>query len=106
MSTLCVEVERNLQKPKIRQENETIKDRIIRYINKVLEHCSIVAANHEEIGKHPQRTSKKCEKNNPTIALDVLLVRKKESISPAYISKQNSYHDKQFILLMIPNIEV
>ena len=45
---------------------------------------------------------KKCEKNNVTIAFNVL-DPKKEKTCPAYISKHNSNHRKQFILLMIPN---
>ena len=42
------------------------------------------------------------EKNNPTIALNVLYIKEKE-ILPAYISKHNSTSEKQIILLMIPN---
>ena len=42
------------------------------------------------------------EKNYPNLFLDVLYV-KKMNIYPAYISNQNSNHEKQFILLMIPN---
>ena len=43
---------------------------------------------------------KKIEKNNVTIALNVLYA-KKEKIYPAYVSKHNSNHEKQVILLMI-----
>ena len=44
------------------------------------------------------------EKNNPTIALDILYVKEKE-ICLAYISKSNSNCEKQIILVMIPNKE-
>ena len=44
------------------------------------------------------------EKNNPTIALNILYVKEKE-ICPAYIPKINLNHEKQIILLMIPNEE-
>ena len=46
----------------------------------------------------------KFEKNNPSIALNVLYV-KKMNVYPAYISKQNLNHEKQIILLMISNGE-
>ena len=42
------------------------------------------------------------EKNNPTIALNILYNKEKE-ICSAYISKINSNCEKQIILLMIPN---
>ena len=42
------------------------------------------------------------QKNNPTIALNILYVKEKEVI-PAYISKIKSNCEKQIILLMIPN---
>ena len=45
---------------------------------------------------------KKLEKNNVTIALNVLYA-KKGKIYPAYVSKHNSNCEKQVILLMIPN---
>ena len=45
---------------------------------------------------------KNFEKNNGTIALN-LLCTKKEKIYPAYISKTNSNREKQVIPLMIPN---
>ena len=44
------------------------------------------------------------EKNNPTIALNILYVKEKE-ILPAYVSKHNSTREKQIILLMSPNEE-
>ena len=44
------------------------------------------------------------EKNNLTIALNILYIKEKE-ILPAYISKHNSTSEKQIILLMIPNEE-
>ena len=46
----------------------------------------------------------KSEKNNVKIALNVLYA-KKEKIYPAYVWKYNSNHEKQVILLMIPNGE-
>ena len=46
----------------------------------------------------------KFEKNNPTIALNILYITEKE-ICPAYISKNNSSYGKQIIILMIPNKE-
>ena len=45
---------------------------------------------------------KKFEKNNVTIALNVLHL-KKEKIYPPYVSKNNSNCEKQVILSMIPN---
>ena len=45
---------------------------------------------------------KKIDKNNVTIALNVLYA-KKEKIYPAYVSKYNLNREKQVILLMIPN---
>ena len=47
---------------------------------------------------------KKFEKNNVTIALNVLYT-KKEKIYPPYVSKHNSVREKQVILLIIPNGE-
>ena len=47
---------------------------------------------------------KTLEKNNPTIALNILYIREKE-ICLAYISKINSNCEKLIILLMIPNEE-
>ena len=44
------------------------------------------------------------EKNNPTIALNILYIKEKE-ICPTYISKIISNCEKQIILLMIPNEE-
>ena len=46
----------------------------------------------------------KPEKNDPTIALNILYIKEKE-ILPAYISKHNSTREKQIILLMIPKEE-
>ena len=42
------------------------------------------------------------EKNDPTIALNVLYIKEKE-LCPAYISKTNSNCEKQIIPLLIPN---
>ena len=47
---------------------------------------------------------KEREKNNVTIALNVLYA-KKEKIYPAYVSKHNSNREKQVILLVIANRE-
>ena len=47
---------------------------------------------------------KNIEKNNLTIALNVLYA-KKENIYPAYVSKHISNREKKVILLMIPNGE-
>ena len=44
------------------------------------------------------------EKNNPTTALDIFYIKKKE-ICTTYISKHNSTREKQIILLMIPHEE-
>ena len=49
-------------------------------------------------------TGRNYEKNNLTIALNVLYA-KKEKIYPAYVSKHNSNREKQVILLMISNGE-
>ena len=80
--------------------------------NECLHYATIVALNHKEIGKHSERITKikyfinrynwrgincpsekdnlkKFEKNNWTIALNVLYA-KKEKIYPAYVSKHNS----------------
>ena len=48
---------------------------------------------------------KKFEKNNPTIALNVLYAKIEEKIYQAFISKHNSKREKQIILLMIRNGE-
>ena len=45
---------------------------------------------------------KNFEKNNPTIALNILYIKEKE-IYVAYVSKFNSNCEKQIILLMILN---
>ena len=44
---------------------------------------------------------KKIEKNNVTIAPNVLYA-KKEKTNPAYVTNNNSNHEKHVILLMIP----
>ena len=46
----------------------------------------------------------KFEENNPTIALNMLYIKKKK-IYPTYMSKQNLIHKTQIILVMIPNEE-
>ena len=45
---------------------------------------------------------KKSERNNLTIALNVLHA-KNEKTNPAYVSKQDSKCEKQFFLLIISN---
>ena len=47
-------------------------------------------------------TGKKLDKNNLTIALNILYA-KNEKINPADVSKCNSKREKQVIDLMIPN---
>ena len=44
----------------------------------------------------------KFKKNNGTIVLNVLYT-KKEKIYPAFVSKHNSNHEKQVIILIISN---
>ena len=51
-----------------------------------------------------KRWLEKFEKNNPTIALNVLYA-KKEKIYPPYVSKHKSNREKQVFLLMIPKRE-
>ena len=83
--------------------------------------------NHEEIEKNPERIAKikpfvdnynweginypsekvdweKFDKNNPTIALNILYA-KKEKLCPAYVLKHDSNREKLVFLLMIPNGE-
>ena len=61
--------------------------------------------NWEEINFPSEKDDcKKFEKNNWTIALNVLYA-KKEKIYLAFVSKHNSNCEKQVILLMIPNGE-
>ena len=85
-----------------------------------------VALNYEETALYPERVSiikpfiskynwkgtnfpskiddwKTFEKNNPTIALNILYIKEKE-ICPAYIEICPTY-EKQIILSMIPNEE-
>ena len=95
--------------------------------NKCYQYIVTVALNHEEIKKDLQRITnnkpginkynwegikfplekddlKKIEKNNVTIALNVLYA-KKEKLYPVYFSKHNSNREKQVTLLMISNGE-
>ena len=95
--------------------------------NKSFQYAVTVALNYEEIESHPEGVSnikpfinrynwkginypskiddwKTFEKNNPTIALNILYTKEKERC-PAYISKNNSNFEKQIILLMISNKE-
>ena len=48
--------------------------------------------------------SKMFERNNPTIATNILYIKEKEILT-AYISQHNSTREKQIILLMISNEE-
>ena len=61
--------------------------------------------NWERIG-YPSKIDewKTFERNNSTIALNILFIKEKE-ILPASISKHNSTHGKQIILSLIPNDE-
>ena len=93
--------------------------------NKCFQYAVTAALNYEETKKDPQRITKikpfinkynweginfppekddwkKFEKNNVTIALNILYA-KKEKIYPAYISKHNSNCEKQVIPLMVLN---
>ena len=93
--------------------------------NKYFRYATTVALNYEEIGKYTGGITKikpfidnynweginypsekddwkKFERNNLTIALNVLR-SKKEKIYRAYVSKHNSNCEKQVILLMILN---
>ena len=95
--------------------------------NKCFKYAITVALDYEEIGKHDGRITKiktfiskykweginfpsekddwkKIEKNNETIALNVLYA-KKEKICPVYVSKNNSNCENQVILSMISNGE-
>ena len=95
--------------------------------NKCFQYAVTVALNYKELGKNRERIKKikpfinkynweeinfpsekddwkNIEKNNVTIALNVLYA-KKEKICPAYVSKYNSNREKQVILLMISNGE-
>ena len=95
--------------------------------NQCFQYAVTVTLNYEKIKIDPQRIKKvkpfineynwerihfssekddwkKLEKNNVTIAFNVLYA-KKEKIYPAYVSKHNSSREKQVIILMIPNQE-
>ena len=64
----------------------------------------IIKYNWEEINFPSEKDDwKKIDKNNVTVALNVLY-GKKEKIYPVYVSKHNSSREK-VILLMIPNRE-
>ena len=83
--------------------------------NKCFQYARTVALNHKKIKGHHERITKvkpfifnydwkKFEKNNLTIALNVLYA-KNEKIYPAYVSRHNLKREKQIILLMIPEGE-
>ena len=96
--------------------------------DKCFQYAATGPLNYEEIESHPERVSnikpfvnkynweginypskidewKTFEKNNPTVALNILYTKGKE-ICPAYISKINLNCKKQIILLMILNEEL
>ena len=108
----------------IKNKNGTINP-INNKDNRCFQYAVTVLLNHEEIKKDLQSKTrmklfidkynweginypsenddwKKCEENVLTINLNVLYA-KKEKIFPAYVSKHNSNHEKQVILLMISN---
>ena len=95
--------------------------------DKSFQYAATVALIYEEIKWNPERVSnikpfiseynwdkinypskiddwKMFEKNNPTIALNILYIKEKETC-PANISNHNSTREKQIILLMILNEE-
>ena len=86
--------------------------------DKCFQHVANVTLNYEEIKYSPERVShikpfinkynweginypsklgdwKKFEKNNPTIAINILYAKEKK-ILPAYISNHNSTRERQF----------
>ena len=93
----------------------------------MFQYAATIALNLEEIKRDPQRISKlkpfmnkynweginhpsekddwkNIDKNNLTIALNVLYANNKK-IYPAYVSKQNSSYETQIFRLMVPNGE-
>ena len=95
--------------------------------DKSFQYAATVALIYEEIKWNPERVSnikpfiseynwdkinypskiddwRTFEKNNPTIALNILYIKEKETCL-ANISNHNSTREKQIILLMIPNEE-
>ena len=95
--------------------------------DKFFQYAVTVSLSYKEIGKYAERILKvkpfinkyswegvnypsekndleKFEKNNITVALNVLYA-KKEKIYATYVSKHNSNHEKQVTLLMISNGE-
>ena len=86
-------------------DKTTINPINIKY-TKCFQYILAVTLNHEEIKKDPQRITKikpfinkyddwkRFEKNNVTIALNVLYA-KKEKIYPAYFSKHKSNREKK-----------
>ena len=94
---------------------------------KCFHYAATVALNYKETESHPERVSniepfiikykweainylakmddwKKFEKNNPSIAVNVLYTKEKE-ILPVYISHHNSSREMQIVLLMIEHEE-
>ena len=95
--------------------------------DKCFQYAATIALNYEEIESHPEIVSnikpfinkydweginypskkdesKMFERNNPTIATNILYIKEKEILT-AYISQHNSTREKQIILLMISNEE-
>ena len=108
------------------KNKKATKNLINKNDNKCFQYAATLPLIHEELGKDSGRITKikpfidkynweeinypsekddwkKFEKNNVTIALNVLCPEKK--VYPAYVSKQNSKREKQVVLLMIPNWE-
>ena len=117
----------NVDSPDMIKRKKAIINPINKKENKCFQYPITVALNYEEIVKHIERITnikpfrnkykweginfpskkddwKKIEKNNVTIALNILYV-KKEKIYSGYVSNKNTNREKQVILLMIPNRE-
>ena len=113
----------DLQNPGTCKSQLTIANNFIS--PKDIEEERVMHSNSDNIKSHPDRVSKiksfiskytcdrkhypskkddwkRFEKNNSTIALIILYIRENE-IPPVYISKHNSTHEKQIILLIISN---
>ena len=114
---------RHINSPDWIKDKKATINPIYKKDNKCIQYAVTVVLNHEEREKSPERMTKikpfiykykweginfpsekddwkNFEKDNVTIALNVLYA-KKEKIYPAYVSKNNSYREKQVILLMI-----
>ena len=76
----------------------------MRGVEFVFHHVQLLYYKCHKINPPEKGDQKKFEKNNITTALNVLYASN-EKIYPAYVSKHNSNHEKQVILLMISNRE-